>query len=205
PRGSCTWGIGAREKYRAKPPRSTTTLTTLGLASSEESLMRRNNVVITIEESTANGATASPIAPGSISGSSAWTFTTTSQSRLAGTSARRSVPVSWARVRRTFPPNEVTLEATRKSSVATRTCETIGEANARRYTCSIIGRPSISASTFPGSLVEPNLAGMTATTCRGNVLSTAAPVDAACTTDNNTTEMWRVTIAESPDVVLDKR
>jgi len=36
-------------------------------------------------------------------------------------------------------------------------------AAARRYTCSIIGRPAISASGLPGRRVESNLAGMMAT------------------------------------------
>ena len=45
------------------------------------------------------------------------------------------------------------------------TRETTGDAAARRYTCSIIGRPSMSASGFPGKRVEANRAGMTATTC----------------------------------------
>src|SRR3954462_3174229 len=66
------------------------------------------------------------------------------------------------------------------------TRETTGEADARRYTCSIIGRPSISASGLPGKRVEANRAGMTATTSSAGVESTAGPVDAGCTTNSNT-------------------
>src|SRR6187402_2804960 len=80
----------------------------------------------------------------------------------------------------------------RRSSVATMTFETIGEACTRRYTCSIIERPSMSASGFPGKRVEANRAGMTAMTCSGGVVSTAEPVDAGCTTNNSTPPGGRV-------------
>ena len=48
------------------------------------------------------------------------------------------------------PPNASTAARTRSSSVATMTASTAGDAAARRYTCSIIGRPPISASGFAG-------------------------------------------------------
>ena len=41
--------------------------------------------------------------------------------------------------------NAITAVAMRRSSVATMTRDTTGEAAARRYTCSIMGRPSMSA------------------------------------------------------------
>ena len=44
----------------------------------------------------------------------------------------------------------------------------------------------MSASGFPGKRVEANRAGMTATICSGGPESTAAPVDAGCTTNHNT-------------------
>ena len=97
----------------------------LGLFSSAGSWMRRYSVVICTDGSPANGATSSSIAPGSISGSSPCTLTTTSQSSEAATSARRSVPVSCvAFVSRTLPPNSLTRVAMRRSSVATMTSET---------------------------------------------------------------------------------
>src|ERR1044072_7785879 len=74
----------------------------------------------------------------------------------------------------------------RKSSVATITRDTTGDASARRYTCSIIVRPSISASGLPGNRVEANRAGMTATMSSGSGESTVKAVDAGCTTNNNT-------------------
>jgi hypothetical protein len=82
----------------------------------------------------------------------------------------------------------VTVVAIRRSSVATMTRETTGDASARRYTCSIIGRPSMSASGLPGNRVEANRAGMTATISSGRAESTREPVDAGCTTNNNTDE-----------------
>jgi len=70
----------------------------------------------------ANGATSSLMAPGSMSGSSPCTLTTTSQSSDAATSAMRSVPVSCvAFVSRTLPPNVCACRAMRRSSVATIT------------------------------------------------------------------------------------
>ena len=51
----------------------------------------------------------------------------------------------------------------------------------------IIERPSMLASGLPGKRVEANRAGMMATTSSGSALSTAEPVDAGCTTNNNTT------------------
>jgi hypothetical protein len=77
--------------------------------------------------------------------------------------------------------------AIRRSSVATMTSDRPRAADTRRYTCSIIGRPSRSARALPGSRVEAYRAGMTATTVRGGTESTLEPVDAGCTTNNNTT------------------
>src|SRR2546427_3113877 len=179
--------MGAREKYKANPPRSRTTFVTFGSFSSEASWMRRYNVVICSERSAAKGATSSPIAAGLISGSSPCTLTMMSESSVAATSARRSVPVSCvAFVSRTLPPKSLTRVAMRRSSVATMTCETTGDADARRYTCSIIGRPSMSARALPGSRVDAYLAGMTATMLSGGTESTFEPVDAGCTTNNST-------------------
>jgi hypothetical protein len=55
---------------------------------------------------------------------------------------------------RTAPPNSAVRRAMRKSSVATITRETRDAADARRYTCSIIDRPSRSARALPGSRVD---------------------------------------------------
>ena len=52
------------------------------------------------------------------------------------------------------PPNLVTASAIRGSSVATITASTLRAAAARPYTCSIIGRPAMSASAFPGKRVD---------------------------------------------------
>src|SRR5450759_2840416 len=51
-------GIGAREKYIAKPSRSTTTFVTFGFWSSAGSEMRRRRVLMSSAGSSANGATA---------------------------------------------------------------------------------------------------------------------------------------------------
>ena len=59
-------GIGAREKYSAKPSRSTTTLVTFGFCSSAASSMRRRSVLISSAGSVANGATAASIISGSM-------------------------------------------------------------------------------------------------------------------------------------------
>src|SRR5262245_50090847 len=140
-----------------------------------------------VTDGSENGATTSPMARGSSNGSSPCTLTTMSQSSDEATSARRSVPVGWSgRVSRTLPPNSLTVVAIRKSSVATITRDTSGDASARRYTCSIIVRPSISASGLPGNRVEANRAGMTATMSSGSLESTREPVDAGRTTNNST-------------------
>ncbi len=88
-----TNGIGAREKYRANPSRSTTTLVTLGLPMSAGSWMRVRSVLIISCGSPANGATAWSIMAGSMSGSSPWTLTIKSHRRSAAISAMRSVPL----------------------------------------------------------------------------------------------------------------
>ncbi len=49
------------------------------------------------------------------------------------------------------PPNAVTTRAMRSSSVATSTRLTLRAWHAREKTCSIIGRPAISASGLPGN------------------------------------------------------
>src|SRR6187401_3567155 len=51
----------------------------------------------------------------------------------------------------------------RRSSVATMTREIVVAAAARRYTCSIIGRPAMSASALPGRRLDSYRAGMMAT------------------------------------------
>ena len=73
--------------------RSTTTFVTFGLSSSDGSSIRLRSVLISSAGSDANGAIASSIISGSISGSSPWTLTIRSQSSEAATSASRSVPL----------------------------------------------------------------------------------------------------------------
>ena len=116
-------GMGAREKYSAYPSRSTTTLTTFGLAKScrivDAAAQRGHHAAW---RRVANGATASSIMAGSSSGSSPCTLTTRSQSRSSATSASRSVPLGSARCqhapcRRTPRPRRIM----RSSSVATMT------------------------------------------------------------------------------------
>ena len=77
------------------------------------------------------------------------------------------------------------LEAARAVAVPDRAVA-IFDADTRRYTCSIIGRPSRSASALPGSRVDAYRAGMMATMLSGGTESTFEPVDAGCTTNNNT-------------------
>ena len=57
---------------------------------------------------------------------------------------------------------------------------------ARRYTCSIIGRPAMSASAFPGRRVDWYLAGMTAT-AESKPLEKEGPVFSTGGTTNLTT------------------
>src|SRR5438876_4027249 len=75
----------------------------------------------------------------------------------------------------------------RRSSVATMTRVAAEHDFARRYTCSTIGRPSISARGLPGNRVEANRAGMMTTTCTEDARSTVDAADAGCTTNNSTT------------------
>src|SRR5450759_4303031 len=118
-------GIGAREKYIAKPSRSTTTFVTFGFWSSAGFEMRRRRVLMSSAGSSANGATAASMVSGASSGSSPWTLTIRSQSSDAATSARRSVPLGCdGDVRTASPPNRSTASRIRRSSVATITRDT---------------------------------------------------------------------------------
>ena len=151
--------------------------------------MRRYSVVICTVGSRRTARSASSIARGSISGSSPCTLTTTSQSSDAATSAQ---PIGAGLVRRLA--SAAPCRRSRATRVAMRKIvggdDDLRRAAARRrarYTCSIIGRPSRSASALPGSRVEAYRAGMTATTLSGGTESTLEPVDAGCTTNNSTT------------------
>src|SRR6266446_4814130 len=124
--------------------------------------------------------TAASTAAGSNSGSSPWTFTKTSPSTWAATSATRSVPVRWSwRVILASPPNSCTAFTMRSSSVATIMWWTRFESLARSNTRWIIGFPASNTSGFPGSLVEPYRAGMTTTTL-AELISSRSP----CTGNN---------------------
>ena len=95
--------------------------------------MRRRSVLISSVGSAANGATASSIIAGSISGSSPWTLTI----ELAIEGRRDfgqpiGAAVVAADVIRTSPPNARTALAIRSSSVATITAATERAALARR-------------------------------------------------------------------------
>lgn len=93
---------------------------------------------------------------GCISGSSPCRLIRISSSIPRAASATRSVPEAHSgEVRTASPPNPRTTEAIRASSVATTTRDGIFAALALLQTYHIIGRPSISASGFPGSRVAP--------------------------------------------------
>src|SRR5919107_4207892 len=85
------------------------------------------------------------------------------------------------------PPKRSTASLIRRSSVATMTRDTHAASAARRYTCSIIGRPAISASALPGSRVDSYLAGMMATAETGT-LEWEGPVLDTGGTSNLTTD-----------------
>ena len=98
------------------------------------------------------GRRASAIISGASSGSSPCTLTTSSHVERRGDLRQRGRCRCDGRRRviQARPPNASTASRTRSSSVATMTASTAGDAAARRYTCSIIGRPPISASGFAG-------------------------------------------------------
>ncbi len=151
-----------------------------------------------------NGATASSIARGSISGSSPCTLTTMSQSSDAATSASRSVPVACvAFVSRTLPPKS--LHARRDAQIVGRDDDLATRPRAPtrggRRARSSDGRRGRRAA-LPGSRVEANRAGMTATMVSGGTESTLEPVDAGCTTNNSTTAKVRVLRSRSTSMNL---
>src|SRR5688572_6409342 len=183
-------GIGAREKYSASPARLVTTLTTLGLWNSSASRRGRLAVLISSDESASIGAIAASIVSGSINGSSPCRLTTARQGWAATTSAMRSVPLTWsARVITAAPPKACTALAMRSSSVATSTACTRRDRDARRYTCSIIGRPAILARIFPGRRVDWNLAGMTARTDDSVSVKGRRSTELGCTTNHTTVKL----------------
>src|SRR3990170_4217455 len=75
----------------------------------------------------------------------------------------------------------------RSSSVATMTDDTERAADVRRYTCSIIGLPPISASALPGSLVDAKRAGMMAITAAEAAPREEPGLETGCTTNLTTT------------------
>ncbi|MNS63500.1 hypothetical protein D3C72_965960 [compost metagenome] len=157
-------GIGAREKYSARPRLSHTTFTTFGLNTSATSSSGCAAVAIAQSGWAARYSATSSIRFGSISGSSPCTLTTMSSSarpsRVA-TSARRSVPDGWsARVITASTPCAAQASATAAASVAT-TVRRADEAWARSATRTIIGCPPISASGLFGRRVEASRAGIT--------------------------------------------
>src|SRR5260370_946933 len=104
----------------AFPSKSRTVFTTFGSMMSPGVLIDVATVQIEACGSSSRALTATSIASGSSSGSSPCTFTKTSPSSCAATSATRSVPVRCsARVIRASPPNPSTAFMMRTSSVAT--------------------------------------------------------------------------------------
>ena len=79
----------------------------------------------------------------------------------------------------------------RSSSVATSTACTSRAADARRNTCSIIGRPAMLARIFPGRRVEWNLAGMTARTDDSVSVNGRRSTELGCTTNHTTVKLLR--------------
>ena len=112
----------------------------------------------------ASGISAARMSSGSMVGRSPCTFTTTPR-RCSGSSASRaskmrSEPETWSlRVMMARPPALSTAAATASESVAT-TASPMPASWARRSTCTIIGRPWISASGLPGRRVDARRAGM---------------------------------------------
>ena len=105
--------------------------------------------------SAARRATRRSTMAGSTKGRSPCTFTTTSASRRAATSASRSVPVGWSgRVIATSTPSGSTASRMRGSSVATMTRPRPRARRVRSATWQIMGRPAISASAFPGRRLD---------------------------------------------------
>ena len=102
---------------------------------------------------------------GSSSGSSPCTLTMRLHGSVAASSARRSVADGCdGEVSSAAPPKRSTARAMRASSVATTTPSIERASEARRYTCSIIGRPLMSRRAFPGSRVDWYRAGIIART-----------------------------------------
>ena len=149
-------GIGEREKYSAKPRRSMTTLTTFGstdvvgaLKSLAERRHQQRRIVserldrfvdgVGLDERFVSLEVDDEVAV---------------ERRGHFGDAIGAGCVSRARQPRRRRRNCRTASAMRSSSVATMTASTLRAAAARRYTCSIIGRPAMSASALPGKRVD---------------------------------------------------
>ena len=180
----CAWpsrhhGIGAREKYSARPAASVTTLTTFGLRYSSTLSMVCAAVLITHSGCACSRSAQAATSAGSISGSSPCTLTTMSRpSRPSSVqaSARRSLPVGWsARVSTASTPCAWQASRMRGESAATTTAR----APASRQRCATrttIGTPARSASGLSGSRVEASRAGISTVQSR---LVMACPVRSA--------------------------
>src|SRR5687767_7301424 len=161
-------GIGAREKYSARPSSAQTTFTTSGL-STMPAVARVAHVAsgnAPLRTSAAAPAMASP----RTNGSSPCTLTITSneaQSGRSATSATRSVPDGWsARVMATSPPRSLTTAAISSASVATITRSAAPDSTMRSQTRTMSGAPPRRRRGLRGSRVAPSRAGMTASVLR---------------------------------------
>jgi hypothetical protein len=90
--------------------------------------------------------------------------TTMSASRSSAASATRSVARGWDPVMMASPPNDSVSSRISSSGVATYVPSTASLIRVRRYTCSIMEKPWMSQSGFPGYRVDPIRAGMIAAT-----------------------------------------
>src|SRR6266571_1649710 len=169
-------GIVDREKYSARPFRSVTTFTALGLSTS-----CGGHGVLMVETMTLGsfiGPSSASRCSGRASGSSPWIFTYTSAAMRCATSYTRSVPLRClSEVICAFHPRACASCKTSSESVAMSTSRNSGDFFAASYTRAIICCPAISRSTLRGSRVEARRAGMMAMAEKeSGIRSTALPL-----------------------------
>ena len=188
-------GIGAREKYSAKPSRSTTTLVTFGFCSSAGSLDARAAACSSrAPASNANGSTAASIVSGASSGSSPWTLTTTSQVERGGDFGE-AIGAALVRRRRHHRFTAEPAHRVEDASIVGRHDHPRRPSSPRRRA----GRrarssagPPMSASALPGRRLDSYRAGMMATAETG-IRKEEGPVLETGGTANITTTVPRKT------------
>src|SRR5688572_6124953 len=162
--GSRSHGMGAREKYSARPSSAVTTFTTCGVA--RTSSVAGAAAVTNGNRPDVTTAAAPRTAASDTNGSSPCTLTMASKPakrRDAATSATRSVPDGWlGSVSATAASVRRSASAISSLSVATTTWSATRMAETRSHTRTTKGTPPMRRSGFRGRREAPRRAGMTA-------------------------------------------